>query len=386
MLSVIEDVSVRVFRTITNWDDASGHRMPSAAREVEGQILSVRDSDGAEGFCLLRGSHHLPQRTLDGVVRPVLLGADAFDRERIWQAIARRQRGDGGRISDRGLGYIDQALWDLVGRKLSTPVWKLLGGARDRVPAYASTMCGDESSDGLGSPERYAEFAVQLVEQGYQAIKLHTWMPPVSFAPNLGLDIRACQAVREAVGPDIALMLDPYHSYSRIEAKKLGRALEELDFEWLEEPMDESSISSYVWLANELDIPILGPEMAAGKHRVRAEWLASGACDILRVGVNDVGGITAALKVVHLAESFHVDVEVHGSGVGNLTLVGGTFAGRWYERALVHPQFDYDEIPPHLNSLADPMDSEGFVGMPAGPGLGEDLNLDYIDSNLITRF
>jgi len=196
------------------------------------------------------------------------------------------------------------------------------------------------------------------------------------------LDIRACEAVRQAVGPDIELMLDPYHWYTRLEARKLGRALEDLDFYWLEEPMEESSISSYSWLARELDIPLIGPEMAPGKHHTRAEWVTSGACDILRVGVNDVGGITPALKIIHLAESFNVDVEVHASGAGNLAVVGGTFAGKWYERAMVHPAFDYDAVPPHLNSNIDPMDADGFVHMPVGAGLGEDLNLDYIAENV----
>ena len=78
-----------------------------------------------------------------------------------------------------------------------------------------------------------------------------------------------------------------------------------------------------------------------------------------------------------------MDVEIHGSGPGNLAVVGGAYAGTWYERALVHPQFDYDAVPPHLNSAIDPMDAEGFVHMPTRAGLGEDLNLDYISENVV---
>ncbi|EPN51298.1 mandelate racemase/muconate lactonizing protein, partial [Pseudomonas syringae pv. actinidiae ICMP 18807] len=100
-------------------------------------------------------------------------------------------------------------------------------------------------------------FAEKLVLRGYKGIKLHTWMPPISFAPNPRMDVQACAAVREAVGPDIALMLDGYHWYSRTDALYIGRELQKLDFAWFEEPMMEDSAESYAWLAANLDIPVL---------------------------------------------------------------------------------------------------------------------------------
>jgi L-alanine-DL-glutamate epimerase-like enolase superfamily enzyme len=178
-------------------------------------------------------------------------------------------------------------------------------------------------------------------------------------------------------------MLDANHWYSRIEALRLGRALERLDYYWFEEPMEEASISSYRWLAEQLAIPIIGPESAPGKVHTRAEWVVAGACDIVRAGVNDTGGLTPALKVVHLAEAFNMEAEVHGGGSGNLALLGATSNGRWYERGLLHPQFDYDAVPPHLNSLLDPMDTDGDIRMPVRPGLGDDLNWDYINANVV---
>ena len=159
-----------------------------------------------------------------------------------------------------------------------------------------------------------------LVKRGYKAIKLHTWMPSGARSPDPKLDVKACAAVREAVGPDIVLMLDAYHWYSRTDALYLGRELQKLDYAWYEEPMEEASMSSYVWLAQNLDIPILGPEVVAGKHYARAEWAKSGACDIMRTGVFDVGGITPSMKVAHLAEAFNMNCEIHGGGVGNLTV------------------------------------------------------------------
>lgn len=105
------------------------------------------------------------------------------------------------------------------------------------------------------------------------------------------MDIKACAAVREAVGPDIDLMIDGYHWYSRAEALWIGKELEKLNFAWFEEPMEEDSMSSYAWLAENLSIPIVGPESFGGKHHMRAEWVKAGACDILRAGANGVGGL-----------------------------------------------------------------------------------------------
>jgi L-alanine-DL-glutamate epimerase-like enolase superfamily enzyme len=167
------------------------------------------------------------------------------------------------------------------------------------------------------------------------------------------------------------------------EALWLGRELQKLGYAWYEEPMDEASMSSYAWLAANLDIPVIGPETAPGKHHTRAEWVRAGACDILRTGVTDVGGITPSLKVIHLAESFGMDCEVHGSGAGNLTLCAVQKNGHWYERGLLHPFLDYDAVPEYLNSRTDAMDPDGYVHMPQHPGLGDDINFDYIDANLV---
>jgi L-alanine-DL-glutamate epimerase-like enolase superfamily enzyme len=273
---------------------------------------------------------------------------------------------------------VDAALHDLIGRTLNQPVWQLLGGYRNKIPAYGSTMCGDELAGGLSTPEEYAAFALQLVDKGYKAIKLHTWMPPVRFAPDPGMDIKACTAVRKAVGPDVALMLDGYHEYSRTDALRIGRALEELDFTWFEEMMNEQSTASYTWLAQQLRIPLLGPESLSGKHYARADWVKAGASDILRAGVNGCGGIGPTMKVAHLAESFGMQCEIHGNGAPNLAVCGAIRNSRWYERGLLHPFLDYDDVPAYLHASIDPMDSDGMIAMPSGPGLGEQINFDYI--------
>jgi L-alanine-DL-glutamate epimerase-like enolase superfamily enzyme len=379
-MALVERVSVTAFSTLTrSVVDGHGHRHPGPPRSVREAVLAVTDADGVSGYCLT-SPDTVRESVLSGFIGPALVGEEALDRERLWHRLARRQRGAQGNLSDRALSAVDQALWDLLGRRLGLPVWRLLGGARPRVPAYASTMCGDDIPGGLATPADYAAFAKDLVGRGYTGIKLHTWMAPLPY--GVDRDIKACTAVREAVGPDVALMLDSNHWYSRSEALRLGRVLDELDFAWYEEPMEEASVQSYRWLAAQLRTPILGPETSWGKHMARAEWVTADACDILRVGVVGSGGIIPALKAVHVAEAYGMDCEIHGNGSGALAVIGATLCGRWYERGLLHPHSDYDSPPPHLRSIVDPL-VDGMVEMPDRPGLGDDLDLEYIGAHAV---
>lgn len=379
----IIDVKVRVFlHTTRRHQDAAGHAHPGDPHKVRQGLLTIIADDGTEGHCFGVPEVMRPH-LIEKFVKTVLIGQDPFDRERLWQELAHWQRGSAAQLTDRTLAVVDTALWDLAGRALGVPVYKLIGAYRDKVPAYGSTMCGDELEGGLATPEDYGRFAEKLVRRGYKGIKLHTWMPPVSWAPDVKLDLKACATVREAVGPDISLMIDAFHWYSRTEAYELGKGLQELGYAWIEEPMDEQSMASYAWLADNLDIPVLGPESAAGKHYARAEWIKSGACDILRTGVHDVGGISPSLKAIALADSFGMNCEIHGNGAPNLVLAAIARNVGWYERGLLHPFLEYDDGFEYLNTLPDPMDEDGYVHLSDRPGIGEDINFDFINDNLV---
>jgi L-alanine-DL-glutamate epimerase-like enolase superfamily enzyme len=382
----IERVQGTVFHYLTSRSvDSAGHSHPGPEKRANMAMITITADDGSKGYAFGPPEVVRPH-ILEAFARKVLIGQDPFDRERLWQDLVHWQRGSAGQLTDRALAVIEQALWDLAGRALNTPVYKLLGAYRDKVPAYGSTMCGDELKGGLSTPDEYAAFAVKLVERGYKAIKLHTWMPPVSFAPSVAMDIKACAAVREAVGPDVALMLDGYHWYSRSDALTIGRALERLNFAWFEEMMNEQSIASYAWLANQLDIPIVGPESISGKHHSRADWVQAGACDILRAGVPGVGGIMPTMKVAALADAFGMNCEVHGNGAANLAVTAAIKNCEWYERGLLHPFLDYDVPPAYLRSLPDAMDADGYVHLSQQPGLGEDIDFDYIAASTVESY
>jgi L-alanine-DL-glutamate epimerase-like enolase superfamily enzyme len=377
----IASVTVEKFRYRSNTvRDTEGHGHPGPEHDAVQSLLTITTADGAMGRCF--GA--VNEGAIAQVVTPMLIGEDPFYRERIWNGLKERQRLNLSTLPDRVLTTIDLALWDLAGQVVGQPVHRLIGAARDKVPAYASTMVGDDLEGGLDTPEAYARFARQCRDRGYPAFKLHTWQPPYPGAPSVKRDLEACAAVREALGPDVPLMLDPYHYYSRLEALELAKGLERLNYLWMEEPMDEHSMSSFVWLCEQTSLAICGPETAEGKMYARAEWIKAGACDMVRGGVGDVGGITPLVKIAHLAEAFGMQMEVHGGGVGNLhVLCAMGSPGLYYERGLLHPFVDYDAAPAWLNESVDPMDDQGFVHVSDKPGLGMNINFDYIRDNLL---
>jgi L-alanine-DL-glutamate epimerase-like enolase superfamily enzyme len=380
----IVDITVETFHYRSQIvRDEDGHGHPGPEHDARSSLTTITTDSGLKGTCF----GGIPKGTLEGIIKPLIIGQDPHYREKLWHLLKERQRLHLATLPDRMLTIIDLALWDLAGKEVGLPVHKLIGATRDKVPAYASTMCGDDLEGGLNTPEDYANFALQCQARGYPSFKLHTKQPPYPGAPSGKADVEACAAVREALGPDVPLMLDPYHYYSREEALYIAKELEHLEYYWMEEPMDEHSMSSYVWLCENTRLSICGPETAEGKMFTRAEWIKAGACDIVRGGVGDLGGLTPLIKVAHLAEAFGMRMEVHGGGPGNLhALCTMGFPGEFYERGLLHPFVDYEKPAPWLNKINDPMDDEGFVHISQAPGLGEDINFDYIQANLVEKY
>ena len=146
---------------------------------------------------------------LESRIKPQLIGQDPFDRERVWQWLY------AAKTPENLMGVIDLALWDLAGNATNQPVYKLLGGCRDRVLAYASTY------PNMGSPENYAAHALACKEEGYTAYKIHPyyyWNPQTGESvpgrpSHIAWDIEVCRQVREAVGDDMVLMFDPWGTY-----------------------------------------------------------------------------------------------------------------------------------------------------------------------------
>ncbi len=352
-------------------------------------LTKISTDQGAEGY-YFGGSGHGDQdgmnatqcATLEGRVKTLLLGQDPFDRERFWHWLWVAN------TEENLISVVDMALWDLQARAFGLPLYKLLGGCRDKVKAYASTY------PNMGTPDDYAKHALACKQAGYTHYKIHPYYfwDPVSRQPDPGRpshiaqDIEVCQAVRAAVGADMVLSFDPWGTYRTYEeAFRVGRELERLNFYWYEHPMLEYRMAAYEKLARELEIPILSPEIAAGSIYTRADWIRRGASDMSRIDVLR-GGVTGVRKMTAVCEAFGVKCEIHMSGFANLQLLGATSEDtcEYYERGLLAPGMDCNTPPPYLEAIGDPMDEQGYVHLPQAPGMGYRIVWDYINDNRVS--
>lgn len=381
----IVDVQVVPFRV-----KRQGFRNAELLPEVEAvqTLTRIITDEGAEGYYFGGHGHgdadgltHDQQAAMQGRIKNLLVGQDPYDREKFWHWMWVAN------MDENLISVVDMALWDLQARVFGVPLYKLLGGCREKVKAYASTF------PNMGTPQEYADHALACKERGYQHYKIHPYYfwDPVTRTPDPGRpshieqDIEVCYAIREAVGYDMVLSFDPWGTYRTYEeAYKVGRVLEELDFYWYEHPMPEYRVAAYEKLSRELEIPILSPEIAAGSIYTRAEWIRRGASDMSRMDVLR-GGVTGLKKMAGICEAFGVKCEVHMSGFANLQILGSTSEDvcEYYERGLVAPGLDYETPPPYLNAIGDPMDNEGFVHLPQLPGMGYDIVWDYIEENRV---
>ena len=365
----ITDVEVIRFRT----------RKPSR-EETTSSIIRISTDEGVRG--------HIPggdKARVEGFFKGLLVGEDPLNSEKIWHRMDQRCTTSRG-LGELDMGHVDCALWDLKGQIAGVPVYQLLGGTREKVEAYAST------APDLGGPEVYEALARSCLERGYRAFKIHANIfrnphtrESVRQQPGFPReDVEICRAVREAVGDDITLMLDPFGVYTLEESLWVARQLEDLDFYWLEHPMVETRVEAYRKLTEQTRIAICSPEHVGGGPFARAEWLLQRACDMVRIDVN-YGGITGCWKLINVCQLYGAQCELHYVGAPHLHLAAAAPQAtcRYYERGLLRAEIDYEWVPPHLTALADPMDDEGFVHVSQEPGLGIAYDWDYIEANRV---
>lgn len=325
-------------------------------------LLRLVTDQGLEGHAFLgsamRGAH-LDGQSLVAVLKPIVLGQDPLERERLYHGLMSRSR----QTTLRAIGAVDVALWDLAGKAAGLPIHRLLGSYRDRVPAYASSAV-------LGSAEAYAEEAARFKAEGWTAYKIH---PPTDPAA----DVRVCEAVRRSVGDDYRLMLDSTWAYDYPAAVRVGRAIEALGYYWYEDPLADDDLHGYVKLKRQLHIPIMATEYSPGGFTAYAPWLVAGATDYLRGDVAVKGGITALVKAAHLAEAFHMSFEIHHGGnslnnVANLHVAMAIRNCEFFEVLLPSQAQKYG-----LARDID-VDAQGLVHAMPGPGLGAEIDFELI--------
>jgi len=302
-----------------------------------------------------------------------LLGKDPFQREKIYNDLKIALR-----HTDRtGIHMVDVALWDFAGKALNVPVYKLLGGYKKTLPAYASTYHGDENG-GLTTPGDYADFAEQCYELGYRAFKMHGWgTGPIS------REIDTVLKLRERMGNKMDLMTDPACSYETwADALRIGRACDEANFFWLEDPYKDGGVSMFAHrkLRQLIKTPILQTEHIFGLEQ-HVDFIMNDGTDFVRTGMYEDGGITGVMKVAHAAEGFGLDVELHGGGLAHRHCMASIRNTNFYELALVHPKIEnvsgiYKNK--EFEDTLENIDKNGHVSVPQGSGLGAEFDWDYI--------
>jgi L-alanine-DL-glutamate epimerase-like enolase superfamily enzyme len=369
----ISEVEIHEFdfelEDVGTWNNRQAYD-PDSTLEPPGFVLTIRTADGEEGY--YRGFYFVPAMLAQvRMAAGTLIGRDPLEREELWQDLWKRFR----HLDHAGVGPIDVALWDLAGRHFDAPISALLGGSPDPVPAYASTFMADEKDDGLNSPEAYADFAEQCRDDGYPGFKIHGFGDP-------SRDIEICRAVAERVGGEMDLMLDPASEYDTYaETLRVGRVMDELDYFWYEDPMGDGgeSLEMNRNLARDLDTPILGVEHVRGGPFGRTDHLAHDALDMVRAEAHLDCGITGVMKIAHVVEGFGRDVELHVGGPSHLHCMSAIRNTNYYEHALLHPQGIDWMVDQGFVDSPETVDSDGHVPIPDGPGLGVEIDWDFVE-------
>ncbi len=354
-------------------------------------LVEVETDDGLIGLgeaAHFGGPLQSTRVVVEGELREHLLGEDPRDIERAWERMHQRayKHARGG-VVIAAMSGIDIALWDLRGKLAGMPLWRLLGGYRSRVPAYAT---GGFYAEGKGIAELCAEMRGYLAH-GFRAVKMKVGRnseiegSPLRAMAHRGVcevtlaeDLARVRAVREAIGRDIRLMIDANGGWDVPTAVRMGRVLEPLDIYWYEEPVSPDDRRGSAEVAAKVAIPVAGYETCTYGRVGFRDYIAAGAIHFVQPDVCWAGGLTESLKIAHLAQAWNLPLapHIHGSAVGvaaALHLLGGVPNASMAEMVFpAHPLM--------ADLVKEPLvvDGTGHVQLSERPGLGVELDPETV--------
>lgn len=357
--------------------DAGGFDLvyvPGHLQQITKFALVIETTDGSRGeyVALWGGTPMALGQTR--MLAAHLPGRDALAREQLYDECKRALR----QYDHMGYGPIDICLWDLAGKRYGVSIRELLGGFRQKLPTYASTLHGDRHG-GLSTPNDYADFALHCAELGYKAFKMHGW-----YDGNVAEEIAAIRALSAAVGGKMDLMLDPACQLRTFAAAlAVGRACDEANFFWLEDPYRDTGVSQHAHrkLRESIKTPLLQTEHVRGIEP-KADFAIGGGTDFLRADPEYDMGITGTMKIAHLGEALGLDVEIHACGPAHRHCMSAMRNTNYYELTLVHPKCGNPL--PHVYACdytdeLEAVDPDGCFPVPEGPGLGVTYDWDFLD-------
>ena len=262
---------------------------------------------------------------------------------------------------------LEIAMWDAVARNANMPLYRLLGGARESIPAYASTPVFD-------AVEEYIDYVRMIRDMGYPAVKFHTQCDP-EFDLEMTLAVSA-----EFAQKGLRFMVDLEQVYDFDSAVKLGRALADMPCDWLEAPLDDEDIDAYAELRRAVDVDIICAGNTVVELSDMADAITRGAWSRLRCDPSNVGGISAARSAMALACAHGLKTELQSYGypltqAANLHLMLGVAGCSYFEHSVPIEHYEY-ACPNPIRIEAD-----GCVRAPDGPGLGIDTDWKQIEAD-----
>jgi galactonate dehydratase len=307
-----------------------------------------------------------------------VIGQDPFDRELIVDHMRLHDYSRAGEVAMSGIALIEMACWDLVGKALNQPVYRLLGGAvRPKIKAYANGWYTVERT-----PEEFAKAVRRVVERGYRAAKLDPFgagfyeLERGEFLKSIAL----VEAVRDAAGPDFDILVEMHGRFNPVTAIQIAKELEPFRPGWLEEPVPPENLKALKKVAEAVHLPIATGERIHSRFECR-ELFELQACDIVQIDLSHFGGISEARKLAAWAEAYYLLVAPHN-------VCGPVATAANVHLAACTPNY---KILEHFNDFADawvqgavdsyPEVVDGYFNLSDRPGLGLTLNEDFVASH-----
>lgn len=321
------------------------------------------------------------------VFAPALIGEDPMNRNGLWQKMyfGVHNGNNVGGFAGSAISAIDIALWDIAGKATGLSVSDLLGGrVRDKVAVYATGLYYTEGE----FPDRLLNEARMYVDLGFKGMKTKIGGLPMNE------DVKRVAAIRDAIGPDIRLMVDANQGYNAASAIRIGNMLADLDITWFEEPVSAKDIEAYLQVKAGIPMPVSGGENLRTRYEF-ADFLARRAYDIAQPDVVNVGGITEMRNVAMTANAMGIQVNPHVWGspimiaaslhvISTIPPCPTAYNPRPYEQ---EPVMEFDRTPSGIREGITPVpfdQKDGYIDVPKGPGLGIEVDEDAV-KRLATR-
>jgi L-alanine-DL-glutamate epimerase-like enolase superfamily enzyme len=342
--------------------------------DVTATLVEIESDTGLRGYgeALTRLGPTVAREVVSVILKPILMNADPMNVDVLWERMfaTMSYRGHWKGFMLEAMSGVDIALWDLMGKALNQSVSSLLGGRhREEVEAYGSSILHKDRA-------AMVEEAHDVVQQGYRKLKVKVGM-------GVETDFANVKAIREAVGPDIGIMLDANSGYDAETSLKLGYLIEPLDIIWLEEPVPPYDYEGYRKLSERLRVPIVGGECEFTRWGFR-DLIIRGKVAMIQPDICRCGGFTEGRKIAALASAHGIAIAPHYGASSAVSIAASLhYAASLSNLFVVEQMFTENALREGI--LKDPILRcvDGKMTVPTGPGLGIELDFDKINEYLL---